>query len=132
MINQGPTLTIIRTVDKGYLFGGYASASWASSKTYIRNANSSFLFTLINPYEIPPTKYSVSVPVYALFSHKNNCATFGGGHDICICSGSDKNTNSTIRFPHSYVDTTGRRELTFTGQTNFQTNEIEIYRLIST
>jgi hypothetical protein len=49
-------------LSKQYLFGGYTSTSWKNTnETIWDNDPSAFLFTLINPHEIPPTKNMIFV-----------------------------------------------------------------------
>ncbi|CAF1071807.1 unnamed protein product [Adineta ricciae] len=104
--SQGPMPTITQTAVNDPLFGAYTSAFWASTKTYIPNSNSSFLFTSINPYGMRRTEYHVSLRLHAIYGHKNSAA--------------------------SCVDTIDRRALIINGQTNFRTGEIEVYCLAST
>ncbi|UJR27909.1 hypothetical protein I4U23_009170 [Adineta vaga] len=127
--NQGPTITVIQTIDNGYLFGGYTSVSWHSTQSYANDLNCPFLFTLINPHGIPPTKYPIKLPAYSTYNNIRYCATFGGGHDIYVSSNSNEQKQSSIYFPHTYTDTTNRGSLTFTGGKKFQTKDIEVYRL---
>ncbi|CAF0723796.1 unnamed protein product [Adineta steineri] len=127
--SQGPTMTIIQTLDK-YLFGGYTSISWnfhqgANTDAMDRTA---FLFTLTNPHGISPTKYSTkSSGEHAVASNAMG-PTFGH-YDISVYPNSNLNSESFIKFPTSYIDITGKGYLTFTGSTNFTTTDIEIYRL---
>ena len=127
--NQGPTMTIIQSQTGGYLFGGYIYVSWASRQSYAVDNNSPFLFTLTSPYGIPPAKYQIARPEYAIHDLSGYGPTFGGGHDIYICDQSDTTTGSYSNFPHSYSDRTGNGNATFTGNKNFQTSDIEVYKL---
>ncbi|CAF4844872.1 unnamed protein product [Rotaria sp. Silwood1] len=129
--NQGPTITVIQSTAGGYLFGGYTSVSWNSRQSYVHDNNGPFLFTITNPHGIPPTKYSVTIPEYSIYDHPNCGPTFGGGYDLYITSHSQTNVN-TCNFPHSYNDTTKQGAITFTGNKNFQINDIEVYRLVQT
>ena len=128
--NQGPTMTIIQSKTSGYLFGGYTSISWISKGYYVADSNGPFLFTLTNPHGIPPAKYQIARPEYAIHDLSGYGPTFGGGHDIYICDQSDTTTGSYSNFPHSYSDRTGNGNATFTGNKNFQTSDIEVYRLV--
>jgi hypothetical protein len=127
--SQGPTMTIIQSLDD-YLFGGYTSISWnfhqgVKSGVIDRNA---FLFTLTNPHGISPTKYTVkSGGEHAVVPNAMG-PTFGQ-YDICVYPNSNLNSQSFIKFPTYYMDSTGKGYLTFTGSTNFTTTDIEIYRL---
>lgn len=53
--SKGPTLSVIQSTG-GYLFGGYTPLSWNGTNTF-KNCSESFIFTLTNPHNIPPTKY---------------------------------------------------------------------------
>jgi DNA-directed RNA polymerase beta subunit len=127
--SQGPTMTIIESLDN-YLFGGYTSISWnfhqgAKSGVMDRTA---FLFTLTNPHGISSTKY----PVKSSGEHAvvpNAMGPTFGQYDICIYPNSNLNSQSFVKFPTHYNDSTGKGYLTFTGSTNFTTTDIEIYRL---
>jgi hypothetical protein len=130
--SQGPTITVIQSADGGYLFGGYTSASWHSVQAYVCDNNGPFLFTLTNPHGLLPTKYSVVQPKYAICADNNCGPTFGDGHDLYVCTNSQTETGSYFNFPHSYSDTTKLGVLTFTGNKQFRTNDIEIYRLPET
>ena len=128
--NKGPTITIIQS-NNGYLFGGYTSISWASSGGSYKNDNAAFLFTLTNPHNIPPTKYAIKPDQVgnAVFLFSSYGPTFGGGYDIHIPNGSDSYNSSYHNFPHSYNDTTGKGNNTFTGAKNFTTSDIEVFKL---
>jgi hypothetical protein len=127
--NQGPTMTVIRSKDGGYIFGGYTSVSWRSTEKYAEDMNGPFLFTLINPHGIPPTKYPVNKTEHSIYDSKGSGPTFGGGYDLLVCDNSQTKADSYSNFPYSYMDTTNRGSMTFTGNRNFQTSDIEVYRL---
>lgn len=128
--DQGPTMIVIQSRDGGYLFGGYTSASWRPQGKYVVDLNEPFLFTLTNPHGIPPTKYAIKNPQYSIFPQMNCGPIFGGGNDLYCCSDSDVDRKSYFHFPHSYDDTTSKGSLTFTGEKNFRTHDIEVYRLM--
>lgn len=123
------TITIIQS-NNGCLFGGYTSVSWALEKAYGNDATA-FLFTLTNPHNTPPTKYFIKSTRVgnAIYGHENFGPTFGAGHDIYLANNSNLNSSSYIRFPHSYTDTTGQYEKTFTGDNNFTASDIEVFTL---
>lgn len=127
--SQGPTMTIIQTLDN-YLFGGYTSISWnfhQGVKSGVTD-RTAFLFTLTNPHGISPTKYLIkSSGEHAVVPNAMG-PTFGQ-YDLCIYPNSNLNSQSFIKFPTYFLDTTGKGYLTFTGSTNFTTKDIEIYRL---
>ncbi|CAF0995428.1 unnamed protein product [Rotaria sordida] len=127
--NQGPTMTIILS-NNNYLFGGYTSIPWTSDGSY-KNDPTAFLFTLINPHHIPPTKYLINPDKTenAVYHHTDDGPIFGSHHDILVKNVSNSNNSSYINFPSSYLDTTGKGDITFTGTRNFTTSDIEIYKL---
>lgn len=128
--NRGSTLTVIRSLD-GYMFGGYTPVSWDSASNAYKTHLDCFLFTLSNPHNIPPTKYNIN-PRYnfGIFCSIVYGPIFGGGHDIVVFTNSNQNNSNYTNFPNSYVDTTGKGNLTFTGTNNFITNEIEVFSVI--
>jgi hypothetical protein len=124
---KGATVTVIRS-SNGYVFGGYTPAAWdiANKRGSYSNAPGSFLFTLSNPHAIPPTKYPVKVPEKAIQHHTNFCQFFGDD-DLVVVSDCNANCNSHSYFPVSYGDTTGKGNLTFTGNDSFQVADIEVF-----
>jgi hypothetical protein len=127
---QGPTLTVIQS-SEGYLFGAYTAASWDIGKKQWMVDKTAFLFTLINPHNIPPTKYVINSDGKNAIWSGDSAGPIFGCWDICIYLQKNKNSQSNIDFPKNYIDSIGRGNLTFTGSVKFSTPEIEIYRLAS-
>ena len=123
--NKGATLTLIQSTG-GYIFGGYTNQSWNSSG-YVQDAGA-FIFTLKNPHNIPPTKYTTTQPQNAIRCYTSYGPMFGSG-DIYVYTNSNQNTSSSTSFPQSYGDSTGKGKLTFTNNNNFQTTEIEVFQI---
>jgi TLD len=128
--NKGATLTIIRSRPHSHLFGGYSPLPWDSSSTFKKHPDT-FVFTLTNPHNIPPTKYAYDQTKNkeTIFCTVYCGPLFGnwGAYDILVSNESNQNKNSFIDFPVSFVDTTGHGNNTFTGEKHFTTNEIEVY-----
>lgn len=126
--NKGPTITIIQS-NNNYLFGAYTSFVWTSAGGSYQNDKTAFLFTLTNPHNISPTKYMIKSgnEGNAVYHHSGYGPTFGG-HDIHIANNSNT-SNSSIGFSHSYVDTTGKGNSTFTGASSFLVSDIEVFKL---
>jgi hypothetical protein len=125
--NRGPTLVVVRCSD-GFVFGGYAAASWNSSCSWIQSpGNASFLFTLKNPHNIPPTRYNCKNPQRELYGVSNLGPIFGRGHDLLIYHNACINLNSYCHLGTTYNDTTGRGDKTFTGNQNFKVGEYEVF-----
>jgi hypothetical protein len=127
--NKGSTITIVQSTDN-YLFGGYTSVAWTSSGNYAADSNA-FLFTLTNPHNIPPTKYSVPTTntQHTVYHNAGYGPTFGAGHDLHVCSNSKSVNSSYSGFPSTFADTTGRGNNTFTGSRTFMTTDIEVFKL---
>ena len=55
----------------GCVFGGYTDVSWSSRFKRGKFASSpkSFLFTLVNPSNTPPSKFEINQPAYAINNH---------------------------------------------------------------
>ncbi|CAF4638143.1 unnamed protein product [Rotaria socialis] len=126
---KGATLTVIHS-SSGHLFGGYTSINWETHEDWQWSVDKdAFLFTLINPHKILPTKYQINTEGRNAIGCKASMGPTFGFEDICIHSDSNQNTRSTIMFPTDYIDSTGKGRLTFTGSHYFKTVEIEVYVL---
>ena len=131
--NQGPTICLYQN-DKGYIFGGYSSISWTNDKDgSYKSSSDCFIFTLTNIHNIEPTKFPNSDKSYSVYHYFNQGPTFGGGHDINICS-DFINNKPYCNFPHSYQDILGKGKSILTGDLNnnnkyFKLKEIEVFKL---
>ncbi|KAK8811403.1 hypothetical protein WA158_003137 [Blastocystis sp. Blastoise] len=134
-----PTVTIIKHIghdDKINIFGGYTDQNWESrTENCWKYDSGSFLFTLSNEHDIPPTKYDILDPFNALYCDMNSGPCF---LDISIEEDCHNNKNSYINgktgaYSHSltpqfrslFVNTAGPQE-----QNNFCVDEYEVYELI--
>jgi hypothetical protein len=107
----------------GHTFGGYASAPWDSAGAYI-NAAGCFLFLVENPHGDAPTCFEYKNDGRAMIGGSDYGPVFGYGCDLFITSdGSSSYTN----FPHSYTDTLGRGNATFTGAYSFTLEDYEVW-----
>ena len=126
--NKGPTISLFKN-EKGYIFGGYSSIDWTSSNNY-KSAPDSFIFTLTNMYNIPPTKFPNEDTRYSIYDVSSYGPTFGGGHDIKI---NFVNSEYYTNLGHSYKDVLGKGYSIFKGDNdnyNFILKEIEVFKLI--
>lgn len=126
--DKSPTVSIIKS-ESGYLFGGYAPVPWASTENFETTSNS-FLFTLTNPHNIPPTKYAHIAGRPGVFHRAYTLVGFGGKQDGCKIAKPDLLVSAftvETNFPVSYKDTTGKGNVTFTGRPHFDFSEIEVY-----
>ena len=129
--NQGPTICLCEN-EKGNIFGGYASISWDSSGEN-KSANGSFLFTLSNIYDIPPTKYPNTQNYdWAVYHGINFGPIFGGNNDLRIADNFLNNKKSYCILGYSYPDILGKGNSVFSGDVNtnyFRLKELEVFKL---
>jgi len=106
------TLTIIRDTE-GFIFGGYASEPW-SSNDLTKSDSTAFLFTLKNPINTP-RKLNKKNAVYYVYHDINYGPFFGIDSDLVVSDQSDLNRKSFVSFYGNY---------------NFRTHEIEVFQVI--
>ena len=142
---KGETLVIIKSTDN-YIFGGYTSINWDSTKWNgkIGKENNArrdgkgleFVFTLKNPHDIPPTKFNMKKN---WLDHSICCdvnlGPIFGCNDIRIENDCDVNSNSFKYYdftPGEYCfdDTTGKKRMLFTGNSSYKVEEIEVFKII--
>ena len=116
-------MVIVRSTT-GHTFGGYASAPWTTAGW--TNIGGCFLFLVENPHNDAPTLFDCTNNANAMYCQPNYGPTFGGGFDFCIFEGSDAGPSRTS-FPHSYADTLGRGNATFTGAQYFTPEDYEVW-----
>ena len=141
---KGRTLVIIKSKD-GYIFGGYSTISWESTKWNGKcgkdnNARRQgygfeFVFTLKNPHSIPPSKYNMKKD---WLDHSICCdinlGPIFGCNDIRIENNCNTNNNSFSYYDfnpgeYSFNDTTGKKRLLFTGSSTYKVEEIEVFKI---
>ena len=116
--------------EKDNLFGAYTSVGFVSSGgdgRFCRD-NSHFLFTLKNPFGIPPTKFTNKYPYSAVSYVRAYGPSFGDHGDLTL-RGHDGHfgDSHTINFPWSYTDLTGKGNVIFTGSDRFSVRNIEVF-----
>jgi outer membrane murein-binding lipoprotein Lpp len=126
------TLTVILDTN-GNQFGGFTPVKWKSG-TWREKADrslKSFLFTLNNPHNIPPTRF----PLKAEMNDQAIWCKSGWGPNFCDIYVSDDcnvNTDSYTQLGISYPNTTGENEETvFTGSKYFQVEEISVFEIMN-
>ena len=99
-----------------------------------KNHAEGFIFTLTNPHNIPPTKYSRNLNRTNMQSTAtpDMVQPLVMDMDIYVADNSHQNTHSNTNFTggYGYIDTTGKGMNTFTGAKNFTTNEIEVFAVL--
>jgi hypothetical protein len=128
-IGKFPTLTLVQTPE-GNIFGGYSSSYPFVPITSFNPQDvckgTDFIFTLINPHSIPPTKYLPST-TRTKITVQGKWYWLGATHDICM---QDRFDLVYFNFPCSYVDSTGRGRRTFTGGPQCRIHDFEVYSVI--
>ena len=99
---QGPTLVVIKSTE-GWIFGGYTTQSWECrhpNKTHgyeYKPDEDAFIFTLKNPYNIPPTQFMKRKACpYSILCSANSGPIFYG--DITI--GNYNNNQNSCSIGH--------------------------------
>jgi hypothetical protein len=106
----------------GHTFGGYASAPWTSSYGNVY-ATGCFLFLVENPHGDAPTCFECKDNEKAMYGNSSYGPLFGGS-DLHLTSSGD---SSYTNFPHTYTDTLGRGDATFTGASKFTAEDYEVW-----
>jgi hypothetical protein len=116
----------------GNIFGGFTPVEWESPglKEKADPSLKSFLFTLKNPHNVPARRFALKAEEK---DKAINCFSLGGPEfcDIAVWPNCNENTNSTTSvFGWNYTNDTGLDGKTFfTGSTNFQVMEIEVFQI---
>ncbi|PRP81202.1 hypothetical protein PROFUN_02036 [Planoprotostelium fungivorum] len=112
---QGSSVTVIMS-DNGSIFGGYTE-----------DTHQKFLFALKNPHGItirldrnPLVKESIFLTT--------SCFLFGR-NDIHIVDKANESDESCSKFPHTFIDRTGKGGELFTGSSNFRVADIEVFQV---
>ena len=95
-----------------------------------KRSSGSFLFSLVNPSGLVPTKMPLIAgrEGYAIYCNSGYGPTFGGGHDLHIFNAPNTINNSCARLNNTYQCPTGQNTNTFlTGYQNFVVNELEVF-----
>ncbi|KAM7442717.1 hypothetical protein ABFA07_008366 [Porites harrisoni] len=122
--NKGPTVTIVKS--GGNIFGGFTKRAWESGSGYLQ-CSQAFLFSLVNPSGLGPTKMSLVTgkEAYAIFCGDTTVGpSFGGGCDLYI---SDNETFSNLG--HTYQRPSGKQKTFFTDTRNFTFTDYEVFGL---
>ena len=127
--DKGPTLIIVESTD-GKTFGGYTEESWSGNSQY-KSDKKAFIFSLDKKMRAELTQKS-----YSIYCSPSYGPSFGGGHDLYICSGC-LNSKSSYSNPHSYKFKSGDNKNHFDLKsdnpndpiTKFQCKNVEVYAI---
>jgi hypothetical protein len=132
---KGKTITVVSHSDGAFLVGGFTSTNWSSTGRY-QNDRDASIFSLVNPKDLPPTKFGTRGQ-NAVLCHPNFGPTFGvenmyRGHDLRVSnSPNSPGACSPSSFPSTYGDTTDHGDGWFDNGSPWSANEIEVYYIPS-
>ena len=112
----------------GFIFGGFASASWDSTSKFKLDPNA-FLFSLTNKDNKPcKMKIIESEHEYAIRCNSTHGPSFGVD-EICIYASASSYSNLGAVYTHpQYAFGTNEAKSFLAGTQYFQLNEIEVYQ----
>ena len=90
----------------------------------------SFLFSLVNPVGVGPTKMALKADQkrYGIYCDNDTGPGFGSGTDLLINNAANSNTSSSSNLGHTYECPPNQSGDTFlAGQNNFTVNEYEVF-----
>ncbi|KAM7434591.1 hypothetical protein ABFA07_015380 [Porites harrisoni] len=125
---KGPTVVVVKSGN--YIFGGYTEQHWESiSNGAFRTDPNSFLFSLVNPSGLQPTKMCL-IPGKkgsAIHCHSSYGPRFGLG-DLYIPN-SPNSSNCAVSLNNTYQLPLGQNANTFlTGNQYFTLAEMEVFK----
>ncbi|KAL7716900.1 TLDc domain-containing protein [Entamoeba marina] len=103
-----PNLMLIITTTDGYVFGSFSSITIPQPLHWVKKDAGHFVFTLVNPHGVPPTRFFPNKPGNSIYIFQNDYMI-----SVIAVQGSFKiNMRSesvySSRFPAFYGDTTGK------------------------
>ena len=128
--NKGATITVVKT-SEGYVFGGYADQSWASSGSW-KSSNEAFLFSLKCHGGLGPTKMKLKSgqSAYATYNYSDYGPAFGRGDDICIGANGNSLKTGCANIGYSYELPSGASNNYFlTDNSSFNVAEVEVFKV---
>ncbi|XP_011637836.1 serine-enriched protein isoform X2 [Pogonomyrmex barbatus] len=125
--NICPTYVIVLGV-RGEICGGFSDVPWGKtiSKAQYIASEKSFLFTLTNNQDIPPTKFDIVKKSFAICCHPDIGPIFGAGADLLISSNCNVNKESYSNLPHSYDGDHASNQLLM-GDYHFSVIDYEVF-----
>ena len=127
--NKGAIIHIIEDEDHN-LFGAYSSVGIISTRGNGLNYAdpNHFLFTLKNPYSLPPTQFKNKYPETSV-TYVNVYGPSYGSHGDLTLRGHDGHfcESHCMNFPWSYEDPTGKGSAIFCGKDTFCVHNMEVF-----
>ncbi|GAB1866107.1 BTB/POZ domain-containing protein 9 [Camponotus japonicus] len=125
--NVCPTYVIVLGV-RGEICGGFSDVPWGktNSKAQYIASEKSFLFSLTNNQDVPPTKFDIVKKSFAICYHPDIGPIFGAGADLLISSNCNVNKESYSNLPHSYEGDHASNQLLM-GDYHFSVVDYEVF-----
>jgi hypothetical protein len=123
--NKGPTLTLVKTTENK-IFGGFTPLNWKSEKeSFIDDDNFTFIFSL----DLKKKFHLLDKKKEAIYCEEDSGPCFGDS-DFCLY----ENMKNGVTFANNSCNFLHDNNLELVGEkgesANFQTEELEIYKLI--
>ena len=142
--NQGATLTVLRSGEKGTIFGGFNDKTWLSSQNgQSIHSNEAFLFSLDQRIKFGLTGqnnensiccYAQSGPAFGKTSSFVSGKVYYS-HDLLVNLGGDagnyssSNLGKTFALPEGMVEGSAEAKALLTGDNYFTIDEIEVFQV---
>ena len=107
----------------------YTCIEWAPPKREWVPCRQAFLFSLVNPSGLGPTKMSLinGREQFAIISYHDCGPVFGRGHDLCVLKQDTYPGGSTLG--GTYQCPPGQQKEFFTGRSDFTITDVEVFGL---
>jgi hypothetical protein len=125
------TLTLILS-NNDCIFGGYTPLTWSSQGDWVSDPSlKSFLFTIKNPHNLPPQRFTQNNESNAIYDNSTYGPTFGTGRDLYICDQCQSSNSSYSVLGTTYTNATGiSGDTVLTGAKTFLVKEIEVFEVV--
>ncbi|KAL9954732.1 hypothetical protein ACROYT_G042305 [Oculina patagonica] len=127
--NKGPTVTIVKSGNN--IFGGFTDVSWASDRITWITCTQAFLFSIINPQGLRPTKMPISkYKLKGFFCDSSLGPTFGGNRDLQVISRNEnKSLSGYSHLGFSFDVPPGQQATFLAGAKTFTVTDYEVFGL---
>eukprot|EP01080_Neovahlkampfia_damariscottae_P003694 gene3694-6508_t len=132
---QGPSIVIMQS-EMGNIFGGYNCNSWSKTKSGYEFDQRMFLFSIKRTNEESPVIAKLEGPhhsnTYGCYNSTGYGPTWGGGHDLYICSNPNTTNSNYSNFGYAFTCNNlvyGSTEANnfLAGSYNFKLTEMEVF-----
>jgi hypothetical protein len=128
---HGNTVTLILSTND-CIFGGYTPLAWSSRDEYVSDPSlKSFVFTIKNPHNLPPTIFKQQRETDAIHPYSSRGPVFGSGHTLSVCDQCHTSNSSYSNFGGTYANDTGiAGTQVLAGPQSFTVEEIEVFEVV--